>query len=91
MFLQDNHAALRLLHVDGVSFEVWWLLETDLLILSHYPNNYPSTMISTLSPKDAIKGLKMLLNEGWKIEMHSDQFRKILLEMPNVKKIEKLL
>lgn len=77
MFLQDQFAAVELRHRDGISFEVWWFYEGDILAVSHCPDNYPATTVHTMTLRDANKELRQLVTEGWAIQGFSEEYRKL--------------
>ena len=74
MFLQDTFAAVELYHEDNATFEVWWLHEGDMLIVSHCLNNYPATILHTMSLKEAKVELKRLVREGWIVGRYSEEY-----------------
>lgn len=74
MLLEDRFADVKLLHDDGESFEIWWFYEDSILVVSHCPNNYPATVVLTMSITEALEELNKLLSEGWRIEKESELF-----------------
>lgn len=48
MYLQDNRADVKLIHSRSTAFEVWWLWENEVFVVSHCPENYPSTVVHTM-------------------------------------------
>lgn len=85
MFLKDNHADIKLSRLDSGSFEVWWLHEDKILAVSHCPENYPATMIHTMTLGDAVTELLRLIAEGWRLEKCSDSLRLLTRdELPTI-------
>ncbi len=74
MFLQDSHADVKLRNSDFIGFEIWWLKESEVMAVSHCPDNYPATTVHSMKVKDAIRELSVLLNTGWMLDDVSDMF-----------------
>jgi len=74
MLLEDKFADVKLLHLNGRAFEVWWLRHSDVLAVSHCPDNYPSTVVHTMRVAQSTRELSKLLTEGWMIDRCSEKF-----------------
>lgn len=74
MLLEDKFADVKLLHENGRAFEVWWLRDSEVLAVSHSPDNYPSTVVHTMGVVQSTKELYKLLTEGWVLDRCSERF-----------------
>lgn len=74
MYLEDKFADIKIIHEDGESFEVWWLHNESVLAVCHSLNNYPSTVVHTMSYKQCVVEISKLLAEGWSLEKCSPKF-----------------
>jgi hypothetical protein len=74
MLLEDKFPDIKLLHDDGESFEIWWFYDTSILAVCHSPNNYPATVVHTMSLRQSTVEISKLLTEGWNLEKCSEKF-----------------
>ena len=74
MFLEDKFAAIKLLHDDGESFEIWWFVNDEILAVCHSPSNYPATVVHTMGLRQSVTEISKLLAEGWSLDKCSPKF-----------------
>ena len=76
MFLEDKHADLYL--KTGESREIWWITGNEFTVMSDCPDNYPRTVLHTMSWKDGIVEYRKLLSEGWEEKRSSPEFQSMV-------------
>ena len=72
MLLEDKHADLVL--ITGESREIWWIINNEFMVMSDCPDNYPRTVLHTMSFEDGIEEYEKLLSEGWATKQESHDF-----------------
>ena len=78
MYLQDNHADLRL--ETGESVELWWITGDDeVVVMTDCPGNYPRTVVHTLTHENAKETYHLLVSEGWEVKRESQLMSKLVI------------